>query len=173
VTLVGVILADVGLHLPDFRAGERVFQLLCQVAGRAGRGDAPGTAIVQTYRPDQYAVAAAAGQNYPDFYRQEVDFRRTQHLPPFSRLIHLLFAHTNAGRCQREAQSLARTLRHQRDAWGLTEVELLGPAPAYPARLRGRYRWHLLLRGPEPRLLLDKIELPQGWTVDVDPVSVL
>ena len=173
VTLVGVILADVGLHLPDFRAGERVFQLLCQVAGRAGRGAAGGTAIVQTYRPDQYAVAAAASQDYPDFYQQEIDFRRSQRLPPFTRLIHLVFAHTNAGRCQREAQRLARALRHQRDTWAISEVDLLGPAPAYPARLRGRYRWHLLLRGPEPRLLLDKIELPPGWTVDVDPVSVL
>ena len=84
-----------------------------------------------------------------------------------------VFAHTNAGNCQREAQRLARALRHQRDAWAIAEVDLLGPAPAYPARLRGRYRWHLLLRGPEPRLLLDKIELPPGWTIDVDPVSVL
>ena len=173
VTLVGVVLADIGLQLPDFRAPERIFQLLCQVAGRAGRGAGLGTAIVQTYLPDQYAVAAAATQDYPAFYRQEIDFRRIQRLPPFSRLIRLLYAHTNAGRCEREAQRLARALRHQREVWGLAEVDLLGPAPAYPARVRGRYRWHLLLRGNDPRLLLDKVELPQGWTVDVDPVSVL
>ena len=173
VTLVGVVLADIGLHLPDFRAGERVFQLLCQVAGRAGRGARPGIAIVQTYRPDQYAVAAATRQDYGAFYRQEVGFRRTQRFPPFTRLIRLLVTHTNAGRCQREAQRLAQALRHQREAWGLSEVDLLGPAPAYPSRVRGRYRWHLLLRGTDPRLLLDKVEVPQGWTVDVDPVSVL
>ena len=173
VTLVGVVLADVGLHLPDFRAGERVFQLLCQVAGRAGRGVARGTAIVQTYRPEQYAVAAASSQDYVAFYRQEIEFRRSQRLPPFSRLIRLLYTHTNAGRCQREAQRLARALRHQRDAWGLAEVDVLGPAPAYPARVRGRYRWHLLLRGPDPKVLLDKAEVSQGWAVDVDPVSVL
>ncbi|MDO8751179.1 MAG: primosomal protein N' [Dehalococcoidia bacterium] len=173
VTLVGAVLADIGLHLPDFRSGERVFQLLCQVAGRAGRGADPGTAIVQTYRPDHYAVVLAAQQDYPAFYRQEVAFRRAQRLPPYSRLIRLVFAHTNDGRCQSEAERLGRALRHQRQAWAMTEVDVLGPAPAYPPRLRGRYRWHILLRGPDPRLLLDKVELPEGWLVDVDPASVL
>ena len=173
VTLVGAVLADIGLHLPDFRAGERVFQLLCQVAGRAGRGVGQGIAIVQTYRPDYYAVVLAAQQDYPAFYRQEADFRRAQRLPPFSRLVRLLFTHTNDVRCQREAERLGRVLRHQRQIWGLAEVDVLGPAPAYPTRVRGRYRWHILLRGPDPRLLLDRAELPQGWLVDVDPVSVL
>ena len=173
VTLVGAILADIGLHLPDFRAGERVFQLLCQVAGRAGRGMGQGTAIIQTYRPDHYAVALAAQQDYHAFYRQEVAFRQTQRLSPFSRLIRLLFTHTNAGRCQREADRLGRILRHQRQAWDLAEVDVLGPAPAYPTRVRGRYRWHILLRGADPRLLLDRVEIPEGWIVDVDPVSVL
>ena len=173
VTLVGAVLADIGLHLPDFRAGERVFQLLCQVAGRAGRGVGHGTAIVQTYRPDYYAVVLAAQQDYLAFYRQETDFRRAQRLPPFSRLVRLLVTHTNDGRCQSEAERLGRVLRHQRQIWGLAEVDVLGPAPAYPTRVRGRYRWHILMRGPDPRLLLDKAELPQGWLVDVDPVSVL
>ena len=173
VTLVGAVLADVGLNLPDFRAGERVFQLLCQVAGRAGRGVGQGTAIVQTYRPDHYAVVLAAQQDYPAFYRQEAEFRREQRLPPYSRLIRLLVTHTNDGRCQREAERLGRALRHQRQAWDLAEVDVLGPAPAYPTRVRGRYRWHVLLRGPDPRLLLDKVDLPDGWLVDVDPVSVL
>ncbi|MFH1141421.1 MAG: primosomal protein N' [Chloroflexota bacterium] len=173
VTLVGAVLADIGLHLPDFRSGERVFQLLCQVAGRAGRGGDPGTAIVQTYRPDHYAVVLAAQQDYPAFYRREVAYRRVQRLPPYSRLIRLVFVHTNAGRCQGEAERLGRALRHQRQAWGVAEVDVLGPAPAYPPRLRGRYRWHILLRGPDPRLLLDKVELLEGWLVDVDPASVL
>ncbi len=173
VTLVGAVLADIGLHLPDFRSGERVFQLLCQVAGRAGRGAGPGTAIIQTYRPDHYAVVLAAQQDYAAFYRQEVAYRRVQRMPPYSRLIRLVFAHTNDGRCQAEAERLGRALRHQRQAWALSEVDVLGPAPAYPPRLRGRYRWHILLRGPDPRLLLDKLELPQDWLVDVDPASVL
>ena len=173
VTLVGAVLADIGLHLPDFRSGERIFQLLCQVAGRAGRGGDPGIAIVQTYRPDHYAVVLAAQQDYPAFYRQEVAYRRVQRLPPYSRLIRLVYAHTNDGRCQSEAERLGRALRHQRQAWALSEVDVLGPAPAYPPRLRGRYRWHILLRGPDPRLLLDKVELPNDWLVDVDPASVL
>ncbi|MSQ21709.1 MAG: primosomal protein N' [Dehalococcoidia bacterium] len=172
VTLVGAVLADIGLHLPDFRSGERVFQLLCQVAGRAGRGD-PGVAIVQTYRPDHYAVVLAAQQDYPAFYRQEVAYRRVQRLPPYGRLIRLVFAHINDGRCQAEVERLGRVLRYQRQAWAMTEVDVMGPAPAYPPRLRGRYRWHILLRGPDPRLLLDKVELSQDWLVDVDPASVL
>jgi len=173
VTLVGVILADVGLHLPDFRAGERVFQLLCQVAGRAGRGVAPGKAIVQTYRPDQYAVVSGASQNYLDFYNTEIAFRRSQGLPPFRRLIRLIFTHPNEPRCHREVSRIAKVLLSQRDAWGISEIDLVGPAPAYPSKVRGRYRWHLIIRGVEPRLLLDKIELPNGWIVDVDPVSLM
>jgi primosomal protein N' (replication factor Y) len=172
VTLVGVVLADIGLHLPDFRAGERVFQLLCQVAGRAGRASS-GMVILQTYRPDQYTVMAAAAQDYSSFYRKEIEFRRTHRLPPYTRLIHLTINHTNETRCQQEAQRISKALRHQREIWGLSGVDLIGPAPAYPARVRGRYRWHIILRGSEPRLLLDKVELPLSWTVDVDPVSVL
>ena len=118
-------------------------------------------------------MVLAAQQDYPAFYRQEVAFRRAQRLPPYSRLIRLVFAHTNDGRCQSEAERLGRALRHQRQAWAMTEVDVLGPAPAYPPRLRGRYRWHILLRGPDPRLLLYKVELPEGLLVDVDPASVL
>ncbi|MBI4200242.1 MAG: primosomal protein N' [Chloroflexi bacterium] len=173
VTLVGVVLADIGLNLPDFRAGERVFQLLCQVVGRAGRGGEPGRAVIQTYRPQHYAVAVAARQDYLAFYQQELAFRRVQRLPPFSRLIRLVYLHTNAGRCEGEVERLGRTLRHERRAWGLADVDVLGPAPACPARLRGRYRWQLLLRGHDPRLLLDKVRLPQGWVVDVDPVTLV
>ncbi|MBI4340598.1 MAG: primosomal protein N' [Chloroflexi bacterium] len=173
VTLVGVVLADIGLHLPDFRSSERAFQLLCQVAGRAGRGGVPGTAIIQTYRPDHYAVALAAHQDYGGFYRNEIAFRRRQRLPPFSRMVRLVYAHTNAALAEREAARMGRALRQQQQAWGLEEVELMGPAPAYPLRVRGRYRWHILLRGPGPRLLLDKVEVPDGWVVDVDPISVV
>ncbi len=173
VTLVGAVLADIGLHLPEFRAAERVFQLLCQVAGRAGRGERAGTAIVQTYLPDHYAIAMAAEQDYPGFYRQEVAFRRAQRLPPYSRLIRLLFTHTNSGLCERDAERMARALRRQRQAWSISEVDMMGPAPAYPTRIRGRYRWHIILRGPDPRLLLDKVDIPEGCQVDVDPVSVL
>ena len=173
VTLVGVVLADIGLSLPDFRAGEHTFQLLCQVVGRSGRGPQPGKAIVQTYNPDSYVVQAAAQQDFSLLYRQELEFRREQRLPPFSRLVHLVHVHTNAVACQKEAERMARQLRHLAYTHGLTDPEVVGPAPAYPERVRGRYRWHLLLRGTNPAVLLTDMPLPQGWTIDVDPVSVL
>ncbi|MDA0988365.1 MAG: primosomal protein N' [Chloroflexi bacterium] len=172
VTLVGVLCADIGLFLPDFRAGERVFQLLCQVAGRTGRGPLGGQVIVQTYSPQHYAVAAASAQDYRSFYRQEMAYRAEQELPPFGRLVHLVYMHTNEDGCRQEALRYGATLKRQRDIWGLTNVDILGPAPAYPPRVRGRYRWHIILRGQDPRFLLEKTPIPQGWTVDVDPLSV-
>jgi primosomal protein N' (replication factor Y) len=172
VTLVGVLCADIGLFLPDFRAGERVFQLLCQVAGRAGRGPLGGQVIVQTYSPEHYAVAASSAQDYRSFYRQEMTYRAEQELPPFGRLVHLVYMHTNQERCRQEALRYGVTLKRQRDIWGLTSVDILGPAPAYPPRVRGRYRWHIILRGQDPRSLLEKMPIPQGWIVDVDPLSV-
>ena len=172
VTLVGVVSADVGLNIPDYRAGERAFQLLFQVAGRAGRGRLPGNVIVQTYQPEHYAVQAAAAQDYKGLYRQELAFRREQANPPFSKLIRLLYTHVNRAQCESEAIRLAELIQRQRDVWGYSDIELLGPTPAYPARLRGHYRWHVVLRGPEPRVLLDEIAIPQGWIVDVDPVAL-
>ena len=172
VTLVGVVSADVGLNVPDFRAGERAFQLLCQVAGRAGRGENPGTVIVQTYQPDNYAVSAAAAQDYQRFYRQEMAHRYAQANPPYTKLIRLVYSHLNTQTAEGAARRFARALREQREAWGLSDVELLGPTPAYPARVRARYRWQILLRSPEPRNLLDTVAVPNGWTVDVDPATL-
>ncbi len=172
VTLVGVVSADVGLSIPDYRASERAFQLLYQVAGRAGRGEAKGKVIVQTFQPDHYAIQAAAAQDYQAFYAQEIAQRRQHRNPPFSRLIRLLFAHTNRALCEEEAQGLAAELRFQQQAWGDADTDVLGAMPAFPARLRGRYRWHIVLRGANPRTLLDRVTLPQGWSVDVDPVSL-
>ena len=168
VTLVGVLLADLGLNVPDFRAGERVFQVLCQVAGRAGRGALPGQVVVQTYNPEHYAIRHAAAQDYEGFYHQEMEYRRQELSPPFSRLVRLVYQDSSEGRCQSQSQALARSLARTRDARGEV-VDILGPAPAYPARVPGRYRWHLVLRGAQPAALLEGLELPQGWTVDVDP----
>jgi primosomal protein N' (replication factor Y) len=172
VSLVGVVSADIGLNLPDYRASERVFQLLCQVAGRSGRGTWPGKVVIQTYQPDSYAIRAAASQDYPRFYAEEIAFRGEQSNPPFGRLIRLLFSHTNRAHCEQEAQRMSREIRDERESWALSNVEVLGPTPAYPARLRGHYRWQLVLRGPDPRALLDKVAVPTGWVVDVDPVSL-
>ena len=172
VTLVGVLCADIGLFLPDFHAGERVFQLLCQVAGRTGRGPLGGQVVVQTYSPNHYAVTAASSQDYAAFYDDEMTYRREQALPPFARLIRLVYTDISQAICNREATRMGDALKRQRDAWGLTDTDILGPAPAFPPRLRGRYRWHIILRGQDPRSLLEKAQIPPGWSVDVDPMSV-
>ena len=172
VTLVGVVSADVGLNIPDYRVGERAFQILCQVAGRAGRGDEKGRVIFQTYQPENYAVRAAALQDYQSFYREEMAYRLEQANPPYSKLIRLLFSHTNGAYCEQQANKLAGILHDERDAWGLSDVDILGPTPAYPTRLRGRYRCHIILRGPDPRILLDSVTVPARWVVDIDPVSL-
>ena len=173
VTLVGVLCADIGLYLPDYRASERVFQLLCQVAGRTGRGPRGGQVVVQTYSAEHYAIRAAAEQDYERFYREELAYRDEQDLPPYTNLIHLVYAHTGPDYCRQQAIALGESLRRARRAWGMTEVDVLGPAPAYPPRLAGRYRWHIVLRGHAPHTLLEKVTMPPGWTADVDPMSVM
>ena len=172
VTLVGVVLADIGLNIPDYRAGERAFQLLCQVSGRAGRGPLGGRVVMQTYQPDNYAVRAAAAQDYQSFYTKEMASRREQGNPPFGKLIRLLYLHANSALCEREASRLAEALRSRRDESGYSDIDILGPTPAYPPRIRGRYRWHLVIRGADPRTLLDEVAVPPGWVIDVDPVSL-
>ena len=172
VTLVGVALADVGLSIPDFKSSERTFQLLCQVAGRAGRGDETGKVIFQTYQPESYAIERAAAQDYEGFYSAEMRYRREHNNPPFSRLIRLVHSHTNNATCESRAVKLAEELRSARRNADMANIEILGPTPPYPARLRGRYRWHIVLRGRDPRTLLDMTPIPQGWTVDVDPVTL-
>jgi primosomal protein N' (replication factor Y) len=171
VTLVGVVLADLSLGVPDFRSGERTFQLITQVAGRAGRGAKPGRVIVQTYMPGNYAIRAAATQDYRDFYEEELEYRREMGNPPFSRLIRLGYSHTNKAAAEREALRYADLLRHERDVRGLAGLHVMGPTPGFPPRLRGRYRWRVTLRGRDPRWLLDRVPVPQQWTVDVDPVG--
>ena len=173
VTLVGVLCADIGLFLPDLRASERVFQLLCQVAGRTGRGPAGGRAIVQTYAPEHYAVVAASTHDYEAFYRKEMTYREEQALPPYGELVRLVYVHTNQARCQEEAARLAGALKGQRDGWGLSNVDILGPSPAYPPRIRGRYRWHIILRGQGPGSLVRRVPVPPGWAIEVDPLSVM
>ena len=173
VSLVGAVLADVGLTLPDFRAGERAFQLLSQVSGRAGRGAVPGRVVIQTYDPHHYAIASAAAQDYSSFYQQEIGYRREQRNPPFSRLVHMVHQHLNAQVCQQNAERMGRVLRRTVGIMGLADVEVIGPAPAFPERVKGRFRWHVILRGGDLHALLDEVDLPKGWRVDIDPVSVL
>ena len=173
VTLVGVVLADIGMYLPDFRAGERAFGLLCQVAGRAGRGEDMGQVIVQTYNPEHYAIQAAANQDYEALYEYEIESRLELGNPPFNEQIHLVFQDPNDVQALRQATDTGRMLTQRAQAQGLTDVDVVGPAPGVPSRIRGRYRWHLILRGRGLLRFIDGVEFPQGCTVDVDPVHVL
>ncbi len=173
VTLVGVVSADTVLHLPDFRAGERTFQLLTQVLGRAGRGIRGGRAIIQTYNPRNYAIAAAAKHDYAAFYRRELDYRRRYENPPFSRLARLLYTHTNSDLCQEEAERVYHLLQNEMESMEISDISLLGPVPAFIQRIRGRFRWQIIIRGTDPTSFLSQVTLPRGWTVDIDPVDLL
>ena len=173
VTLVGVMNADTALNLPDFRAGERTFQLLSQVAGRAGRGAARGRVIIQTFTPDHYAIRAAAAHDYASFYQQEMEYREQLLNPPFARLSRLVYAHTNEAACQREAERMRDVLQAEMAAAGIAGIEIIGPAPVFIHRLRGKFRWHILLRGSGLSAFLGGIRFPQGWSIDIDPMNIL
>ena len=172
VALVGVVLADIGLYVPDFRAGERAFSLLCQVAGRAGRGDTPGRVIVQTYNPDHYAIRAGASQDYHEMYQREIESRRQLGNPPFNQLAHIVYQNSDSEASQNQAVAIVEELKRRSNAQGRTDISIAGPAPGLPPRLRGRHRWHLLLRGRNLTEFLDDVDFPVGCTVDIDPAHV-
>lgn len=173
VTLVGVVSADVGLALPDFRAGERTFQLLTQVAGRAGRGLLGGQVVLQTYQPQHYAIQAASKHDYRGFYEGEIARRRDMGYPPFRRLVRLLIRQNSEAKAQSEAQRAAEMLRTRVADLEMTGTEIIGPAPCFFTRVNNVFRWQLLLRGPNPAAAFTGLDIPQGWYVDVDPVEVL
>jgi primosomal protein N' (replication factor Y) len=175
VTLVGVVAADVGLYLPDFRSGERSFQLLTQVAGRAGRGDRGGRVVIQSYKPEHYAIQAAAHHDYHAFYRREVAFRQEHGYPPVRRLARLIYWDKKLEKAQAASTAMAVTLRTRLAQLGVAGegATVLGPAPAFFARYRGYYRWQVLLRAPAPAQILQGLAIPFGWRIDIDPVSLL
>lgn len=173
VTLVGVVSADIGLALPDFRAGERTFQVLTQVAGRAGRGLLGGKVVLQTYQPDHYAIATAARHDYAAFYQREIAKRRDIGYPPFRRLVRILFRYPNETQAQREAERAAALLRRRIETLDMSGTVLIGPAPCFFTRENNVFRWQVLLRGPDPTPALDGMDIPRGWYVDVDPAEVL
>ncbi len=173
VTLAGIISADTGLNFPDFRSGERTFQLLCQVAGRAGRGVKTGRAIIQTYSPDNYTIQAAAKHDYLGFYHKEIEYRHRYNYPPFSRLIRLVYSHTNENLCRREVEKVYHLVLEEKTRKDMIDISIIGPMPAFASRVRGKYRWQLFLRAPDPALILSQVTLPQGWTIDVDPVGIV
>ena len=169
VTLVGVVSSDVALNLPDERAAERTYQLLCQAVGRAGRGDRPGRAILQTYQPDHPVIRAVASGDGETFYTEELEMRRRFGSPPFGRLVKLTVALPDRVAAEREGEAMAERLRERAPEHGTT---VIGPAPAYIARRNDRWRYHLILRGADPVGALDGDPGPP-WSVDVDPESLL
>ncbi len=178
VTLVGVLYADLSLHMPDFRAAERTFQLLTQVAGRAGRGQATGEVIIQTYTPFHPAVQAARRLDYEGFFDQEIEFRKELGYPPFGHLVCLHLQGPGEAKVQFAGEALVRALKPKLPA----SVKLAGPTPAPLARARGQYRYQVLLRAPSTRSMtaplkavLETFKWPEDvrCIVDVDAVSLL
>jgi len=179
VTLVGVISADTGLFLPDFRAPERSLQLLMQVAGRAGRRteSSHSRVIVQTFNPDHYAIQATAAHDYTGFYKGEIRFRAEHGYPPYGQLARLIHTSTSNERCEQAANAVARYLSHKAEELGNDGngnlIDVFGPAPCFVHKIRNRYRWQILLRGDDLSPLLDGFHPGHGWSLDVDPISVL
>lgn len=176
VTLVGVVDADVSLHLPDFRSAERTFQLVAQVAGRAGRGEAGGKVLVQTHHPEHYALQAAQAHDFMRFYKEELPFRQMLRYPPFCRLVYLLVRGIKEPVVHEAAEELAGQLKELRADAG---VEVLGPVPAPYSRIRNQFRVQILLKGDSSSLAthlswLKGKRLKKAFlTVDVDPVDLL
>lgn len=172
VTLVGVISADIALNLPDFAAPSRAFTLLTQVAGRAGRGEEAGHVIVQTFNPQHFCIDAASRHDYHEFYNAEIEARQRYGYPPYRRFVKFTYTHENRHRCQNESLLLSERLSSWIERLGLTQTDIVGPAPAVLERLRAKYRWQIIARGPDLHRLLRVIEAP-GWEIDIDPVSTL
>ncbi len=186
VTLVGVICADLSLNFPDFRSSERTFQLLTQVAGRAGRGMNPGKVIIQTFNPDHYSIQMARDQDFTKFYGEELRFRKELGYPPFSRLINIRIEGTSQKRSIKAAEEMGECGRRllTKRLYGRT-IEILGPSPAPLEKIKGKYRYQMLIKGKPANILHRFVEELVGetkkrWpgrgislTIDVDPISVM
>jgi primosomal protein N' (replication factor Y) len=178
VTLVGVVGADFSLGFPDFRAAERTFQILTQVAGRAGRGDRPGRVLIQAHRPDHYAISAAARQDYAVFYAQESRYRKLMGYPPFTAVANVIAAAATIETAEKRGRAVAAAIRAE--ARGALRV--IGPAPAPLARLKGRWRFQVMARAADRRRLssainaaMDRLDgaSSKEIVVDVDPASLM
>ena len=183
VTLVGVISADASFNLPDFRASERGFQLLTQVAGRAGRGEFKGRVLFQTYNPEYYALESAKSQNYSEFYKKEIQSREDFDYPPFSQIIRLILSSQNKFRAEKAAQEIALRLCTMIEKFGFGErLDVLGPTPCVIERINGYYRFQILMKNKLEEKghqfissFLNKISSPKDikMTIDVDPLDIL
>jgi primosomal protein N' (replication factor Y) len=182
VTLVGVLSADMSLNVPDFRSAERTFQLITQVAGRGGRGDAPGHVIVQTFNPHHYAITRACGYDSFGFYQEELSARKEFGYPPFSRMVNFRISGSQEERVIRCAQELGTYARQLCRAENLHhDITIIGPAEAPIARIKGRYRWQMLMMSPKistlhaftRRILADAGKRSSMLRVDIDPLSFM
>jgi primosomal protein N' (replication factor Y) len=186
ITLVGILLADTALSLPDFRASERAFQLLTQVAGRAGRGDKKGEVIIQTFNPEHYSITSACNHDFLGFYKQELHFRQELNYPPFSRIIAFRLEGGEEEAVRNYASHFGQVARGVLRKMGYqNQIDILGPAPAPWAKLKGRYRYQMLLKGKSLKplhslvaALLKEKGLSSStngvkWSVDVDPIQMM
>jgi len=185
ITLVGIICADISFNFPDFRSSERMFQLLLQVSGRAGRGESPGQVILQTYNPEHFIIAAATRQDYASFYEKEVQFREKLKYPPFSRLIQIKLSGKDEAKTRTHALKLGELCRSLTKNQTWHPVEILGPIESYLPRIARYYRWQILLKSSRTTLLRrlarelitthrKDIHHPQVMVAfDVDPIFML
>ena len=185
VTFVGVISADTSLHFPDFRSSERTFQLLTQVAGRAGRGEAFGEVVIQTFNPDHYSIQKAKDHNFIGFYQEESQFRRALNYPPFSRLINFKMVGNSEKKTKAVSEEMGEIGRSLLKRGYGKGIEILGPSAAPFTKMRGKFRWQMLAKGKSPKLLhqfakelalqLEEVTKGKGVNleIDVDPVFIL
>jgi primosomal protein N' (replication factor Y) len=172
VTLVGVVLADVGLNFPDYRAGERAFQLLTQVSGRAGRSRLGGKAVLQTFQPDHYAIQHASEHDFNGFYTAELDRRRDIQYPPYTRVIRFEARDLYREKAEQRAEKLSLQIICLLEKSADKTLEMIGPAPPYFGRKNGYYRWQVILKGGHPEKLIEKLKL-DNWRVEINPPDLL
>ncbi|MCC6259540.1 MAG: primosomal protein N' [Anaerolineales bacterium] len=172
VTLVGIVLADVGLNLPDPFASERVFQTLTQVAGRAGRSALGGKVILQSFTPEHYAIQFAARHDVNGFYDRELKYRKQLGYPPFAKLARLEYRHADNAKAEEEAHKLANKLKVKIEAEARHQTELIGPVPCFFAKENDVYRWQVIVRSPNPISLLQNVNLTD-WRVEINPLQIL
>jgi primosomal protein N' (replication factor Y) len=185
VTFVGVVSADTSLHFPDFRSSERTFQLLTQVAGRAGRGEVLGEVIIQTFNPDHYSILRAKNHDFVGFYQEECQFRKALDYPPFSRLINFRLTGNSEKGTETMAEELGKVGRTLLKKKYLKGMEILGPSAAPFTKMRGKFRWQMLVKGKSSQLLhqfaqelASRMEAQTKGRgvhldIDVDPIFIL
>jgi primosomal protein N' (replication factor Y) len=182
VTLVGIVMADISLNVPDFRAAERTFQLLTQVAGRSGRGDKAGEVIIQTYNPEHYAIQAASRQDFPGFVAEEMEHRKKLYYPPFYRLARIVFQCPDLDVLRQEVRNMEEAKQSLLKSFKVPELLLLGPSPAPFSKISNYFRYHLIFKGVNTQTIgkaltlfheLYKCPNAVSYYADVDPVSLM